>query len=193
MWLKGEESRDFFARAARRRDALNRAPFWNERLGWYYDAETAPHGGEAASTGVDSLAGVFPLFCGVAEPAQAAKAAARLEGVFLRAGGLVTSPEQSCSGQQWDFPNGWAPLQWAAVAGLQNYGHTVLAREIAKRFTSLVRSIYDSSGKIMEKYDVCDLTREGGGGEYPNQDGFGWTNGVTAALIEYLKDGSAKG
>jgi alpha,alpha-trehalase len=33
-----------------------------------------------------------------------------------------------------------------------------------------------------EKYDVVDVGRPGGGGEYANQDGFGWTNGVALAL-----------
>jgi alpha,alpha-trehalase len=36
----------------------------------------------------------------------------------------------------------------------------------------------------MEKYDVCDLERPAGGGEYPNQDGFGWTNGVITAFLQ---------
>jgi alpha,alpha-trehalase len=31
---------------------------------------------------------------------------------------------------------------------------------------------------LVEKYVVIATGREGGGGEYPNQDGFGWTNGV---------------
>jgi hypothetical protein len=35
---------------------------------------------------------------------------------------------------------------------------------------------------MMEKYDVMDTTRAAGGGEYPTQDGFGWTNGITLAL-----------
>jgi alpha,alpha-trehalase len=35
---------------------------------------------------------------------------------------------------------------------------------------------------MMEKYDVLDLTRPAGGGEYPAQDGFGWTNGVASTL-----------
>jgi alpha,alpha-trehalase len=30
---------------------------------------------------------------------------------------------------------------------------------------------------------VVDLKLEAGGGEYPSQDGFGWTNGVLLALI----------
>jgi alpha,alpha-trehalase len=35
---------------------------------------------------------------------------------------------------------------------------------------------------LVEKYNV--ITRGGGaGGEYPLQDGFGWTNGVTRRLM----------
>jgi hypothetical protein len=30
---------------------------------------------------------------------------------------------------------------------------------------------------------VIDIGRSGGGGEYPAQDGFGWTNGVTKRLL----------
>jgi hypothetical protein len=36
---------------------------------------------------------------------------------------------------------------------------------------------------MTEKYDVVDLNRRAGGGEYPTQDGFGWTNGVALALV----------
>jgi alpha,alpha-trehalase len=45
-----------------------------------------------------------------------------------------------------------------------------------------VSRAYDETGKLLEKYDVAER-RPGGGGEYPNQDGFGWTNGVTRALL----------
>jgi alpha,alpha-trehalase len=46
-----------------------------------------------------------------------------------------------------------------------------------------VRRVYQQSGKLVEKYDVTDVGRAGGGGEYPTQDGFGWTNGVTRRLV----------
>ena len=36
----------------------------------------------------------------------------------------------------------------------------------------------------MEKYNVEDMTKTAGGGEYPSQDGFGWTNGVLITLIK---------
>lgn len=183
-WASDAASRrDFDAAAERRRELLLAPPFWNGQ--WFYDAEFAPGQGLTA-TGVESLAGVFPLFCGMAAPEHAAEVAGYIERHFLAAGGVTTTPRAFCSGQQWDYPNGWAPLQWVTVAGLHNYGYDALAREIARRFVAHARRVYERSGKMMEKYDVCDLTRPGGGGEYPNQDGFGWTNGVVKAFLEFL-------
>jgi alpha,alpha-trehalase len=46
-----------------------------------------------------------------------------------------------------------------------------------------VNRVYRENGKLVEKYDVIATGREGGGGEYPNQDGFGWTNGVMRKLM----------
>jgi len=91
------------------------------------------------------------------------------------------------TGQQWDAPNGWSPLQWIAVMGLKNYGKHQLAGTIAKRWLVLVEKVYASTGKLMEKYNVEDLAKEAGGGEYPSQDGFGWTNGVYLALKKIIQ------
>ncbi len=99
---------------------------------------------------------------------------------FLRDGGLVTSLNNT--GQQWDAPNGWAPLQWIAIVGLENYGFKSLADSIAHRWMALNEKVYHNTGKMMEKYNVSDTTLEAGGGEYPGQDGFGWTNGVYLGL-----------
>jgi alpha,alpha-trehalase len=100
---------------------------------------------------------------------------------LLAAGGLSTTTLRT--GQQWDLPNGWAPLQWIAVAGLRNYGERALARTIACRWMVTVNTVYNQSGKLVEKYDVTTSVRGGGGGEYALQDGFGWTNGVMRQLI----------
>ena len=86
------------------------------------------------------------------------------------------------TGQQWDAPNGWAPLQWVTITGLKNYGHDDLAAEIADRWVKLNSDVFKRTGKLMEKYNVVDTQLEAGGGEYPGQDGFGWTNGVLLAL-----------
>ena len=87
--------------------------------------------------------------------------------------------------QQWDAPNGWAPLVWIAVAGLRRYEQHELAKEIGTRFLARIEALYAAQGKLVEKYDVqAHEVRGGGGGEYPLQDGFGWTNAVTLKLLE---------
>lgn len=131
------------------------------------------------TTGVLTAAALSPLFAGVATRTQAASTAAVVKKTLLAPGGLRTTTSRT--GQQWDSPNGWAPLQWIAVKGLRDYGEDALAKEISTRWLATVKRTFDETGKMLEKYDVEEKTA-GGGGEYPTQDGFGWTNGVTAAL-----------
>src|SRR5215469_7883375 len=76
-------------------------------------------------------------------------------------------------------------------AGLQHYGHTQVADEIACRWVVNVSGAYRRSGKLVEKYDVIAPDRAGSGGEYPLQDGFGWTNGVMSKLIALYPSYSA--
>jgi alpha,alpha-trehalase len=86
------------------------------------------------------------------------------------------------TGEQWDRPNGWAPLQWMAVEGLRRYGCHRCADEIRGRWLDTVRAVYRREHRLVEKYALRASPHEapcgGGGGEYPLQDGFGWTNGV---------------
>jgi len=127
-----------------------------------------------------TVAGIFPLFVKIASPSQAGGVETTVKEHLLKDGGIVTTTEHT--GQQWDAPNGWAPLQWVSVMGLRNYGKNETAKEIANRWLLLNEKVYAATGKMMEKYNVEDLSKEAGGGEYPSQDGFGWTNGVYLAL-----------
>ncbi len=124
---------------------------------------------------------LMPLFVGLATAEQARATARLTESRFLAPGGLRTTLIRS--GQQWDMPNGWAPLQWIGIEGLERYGESKLAREIAVRWVGTAGSYYARTGRMIEKYDI-EEGAAGGGGEYAVQDGFGWTNGVTAALID---------
>ncbi|RMG77638.1 MAG: alpha,alpha-trehalase TreF [Bacteroidetes bacterium] len=153
------------------------ALFWNAETGFFHDFDFIQN----ARTPALTLAGVFPLFFNLASPEQARSCARAIAEKLLRPGGLVTTPVRS--GQQWDAPNGWAPLQWIAIRGLRNYALHQLADEIKNRWTALNIKVYKNTGKLMEKYNVEDLGLESGGGEYPVQDGFGWTNGVLAKLL----------
>ena len=100
---------------------------------------------------------------------------------YLKPGGWVTSTH--ASGQQWDSPNGWAPLQWLTYRGLKRYGFAADAEEGARRWVNGNLAIYESSGRLLEKYNVETVGVAGDGGEYPVQDGFGWTNAVLLRLM----------
>jgi alpha,alpha-trehalase len=172
--------RDFDARAHRRREAMDRY-LWDARSGYFMDYDWR----EAKRSNELSAATLYPLFVGLATPQQAARVAAVARSQLLKGGGIVTTTLHT--GQQWDAPNGWAPLQWIAVRGLARYGDDALARDIAGRWVATVRRVYANTGKIFEKYDV-EHALPGGGGEYPVQDGFGWTNGVTRGLLQLYPD-----
>lgn len=165
----------FAVRAADRRAAIGRH-LWNDAAGFFadYDLDTAaPSDLLTAATG-------FALFTGVATPVQGRRLATAIERL-LRDGGLVTTPRET--GQQWDAPNGWAPLQWIAVTGLRAYGEDALADRVADRWLAAVEQSYGATGQLLEKYDV-ERGGGGGGGEYGLEIGFGWTNGVTLALLD---------
>ncbi|KAF6983791.1 hypothetical protein CFC21_001906 [Triticum aestivum] len=111
----------------------------------------------------------------------------------LQASGLVCpagiATSVSNTGQQWDFPNGWAPLQHLIAEGLLNSGSTEakeFAEDIATRWVRTNYAAYKSSGAMHEKYDVEACGKSGGGGEYKPQTGFGWSNGVLLAFLEEL-------
>jgi len=151
---------------------------WNKDPGFYFDFDIQQNIQKRSL----SLAGAFPLFVKIAKEKEAALVGTVIREKFLRPGGLVSTLETT--GQQWDAPNGWAPLQWMVITGLTNYGHTDLAKTIAKRWIQLNADVFKRTGKLMEKYNVVDTRLEAGGGEYTGQDGFGWTNGVLLALIQ---------
>jgi alpha,alpha-trehalase len=167
---------EFERRAAARRGAIDRY-LWDKPTGVYLDYRWT----RKARVPRLSAATLYPLFVSAASKAQAASVAKIITRTLLEPGGIVTTPR--ATGQQWDSPNGWAPLQWIAISGFRDYDQAPLAATIACRWMAVVNAVYRQSGKLVEKYDVVDTGRSGGGGEYPLQDGFGWTNGVMRKLI----------
>jgi alpha,alpha-trehalase len=167
---------EYARRADERRDAMTRH-LWNADSGHFADYDLAAHRLRAPLT----AAALAPLLVGAATQDQADRTAEAVERHLLAPGGLRTTLTRT--GQQWDCPNGWAPLQWIAAAGLKRYGHDALAREIATRWVGTVGATFARSGLLFEKYDI-EAAGAGGGGEYQTQTGFGWTNGVTADFID---------
>ncbi len=158
---------------------------WNEELQFFTDYNWV----NKMQINQITAAGLVPLFItGGQTDFIKNKIAAIAETVnehLLKDGGIATTTINS--GEQWDAPNGWAPLQWMAVKGLADYGEITLAKYIAKRWLALNERVFKTTGKMMEKYNVEDITQLAGGGEYESQDGFGWTNGVYLALKTFLE------
>jgi alpha,alpha-trehalase len=169
-----------------RRKALDRLTAidkycWNKTVNFYTDYDFVLQKQSALVT----PAGMYP-FCFFDQKLDyMSLLARRIAGVIktklLKNGGIVTT--ENNTGQQWDAPNGWAPLQWMTIWGLDRCGQKELARDIAQRWLTLNINVFNNTGKLMEKYNVVDLTAVAGGGEYPSQDGFGWTNGVFLKLV----------
>ena len=167
------------ARAQRRRELIDRY-LWDPAAGLYFDYNATagrrrPY--EFATT-------FYPLWAGLASPAQARRVVGNL-GRFEAPGGILTSTR--ATGNQWDAPFGWAPLQIIAVDGLRRYGYREDADRIARKFLSLVVDDFIAHGTIVEKYDVrrrsSDLAAGLKFGYTSNEIGFGWTN---AAVLELL-------
>ena len=173
----------YLSRAENRKNAINELMYDPGRQ-FYTDYNFR----KGARRGSLTLAAMYPFFLKVAPENRISGTVKIIKGSFLKAGGVVTT--LTTTGQHWDSPNGWPPLQWVTVNGLLNYGQDDLAKEIARRWTALNEKVFQRTGKMMEKYNVIDTTLEAGGGEYPGQDGFGWTNGVYLAL-KALLDGKA--
>lgn len=171
---------DFAHRATVRKAAVVKW-LWDGAQGAFFDHDWRLGRRRACLT----AAGIATLFAGLAEPAQVEAMAATVALRLLAPGGLSTT--ECTSDQQWDQPNGWAALQWMAIQGFAHYGEDALARTIAHRWLATVAAVYEREGKLVEKYTLRrqdhDSSAGGGGGEYPLQDGFGWTNGVTRALL----------
>ncbi len=182
---KINESQKLIAAAGKRFAAIIKY-CWNEKYSFFTDY----HWAKTSIVDQVSAAGLTPLFIAGKDnhfiKSKADQIANTVSKYLLQPGGLVTTTIPS--GQQWDWPNGWAPLQWMAVMGLEKFGKGNISKTIAQNWVSLNEKVFAATGKMMEKYDVVDTTKLAGGGEYESQEGFGWTNGVYLALKNYLKD-----
>jgi alpha,alpha-trehalase len=177
---RGSDKTEWVRRAEQRAKLINEY-LWNEPDGLYYDYNFA----ESKQRHYPFLTTFYPLWAGFASQEQAARVARNLPR-FEQPGGLQTSTVHS--GDQWDAPFGWAPLQWIAVEGLRRYGFVAEADRISTKFLSLMRQEFRKHGTLVEKYDVVrrstDVTSRLHYGYRSNEAGFGWSNAVFTALYD---------
>ncbi|KAF3777237.1 putative trehalase [Nymphaea thermarum] len=175
-------------------EAMN-SVFWNAERGqwldyWFGNSSTSEetHTWQASNQNQNVFASNFvPLWIGSLTSGDMVKkaASALVSSGLLKKGGILTSLTNS--GQQWDAPNGWPPMQHLIVEGLVKSNSDeakILAKDIALRWLRINYDGYKQSGKMHEKYNVEECGTAGGGGEYSPQTGFGWSNGVVLAFLE---------
>ncbi|XP_031391279.1 trehalase-like [Punica granatum] len=185
-----------FLEASKAQEKAIRAIFWNDMKGQWFDYWLDNHSSckeaqlfEDGKQNQAAFASNFiPLWI---EPFSSDKkltdkvvSSLRTSGLLLHAG-IATSLTNS--GQQWDFPNGWAPVQHMIVEGLASSGSSdakSLAEEIMIRWIRTNYAAYKKMGVMYEKYDVEKCGAYGGGGKFVAQTGFGWSNGVVLAFLE---------
>lgn len=177
--LGNDEVNVWKERAQKRKDLMQRYMVDDGGIYWDYDFN------EDLLGKVYSVAAYYPMYAGLAteEQAQAAvEMLPRLEEAF----GVVTCEKNSVKGNfQWNYPNGWACLQYIMVIALDRYGFYEEARRIAGKYIQLVEQAFEETGNLWEKYNVVEgnanvVTEE----KMPPM--MGWTAGVYLALQEYL-------
>lgn len=176
--------------AAHRKETVD-ALMWSDLKGWYYD-----YNFEKEKRGsVSSLAGFYPMWAGMATPEQA-NAMVKALRRFEHKGGLATTDAQPLNQlvpgkmpTQWAYPNGWAPLQFVVVKGLQRYGYQSDAERIARKWLKCNLDWFNQHGVFLEKYNVVQPASPPVRGVYPSQTGFGWTNAVFERFCQEFLDG----
>lgn len=177
--------------AAHRKRTMDKL-MWSNARGLYYDYNFAK---EKRGT-VSSLASYYPLWAGMASKEQAKQLVKSLK-KFDQRGGLVTTDGQAlgqlvpgATPTQWAYPNGWAPLQYIVISGLERYGYHEEASLIAAKWLKANLNWFNQHGVFLEKYNVVDPGKPPVKGVYPSQTGFGWTNAVFEYLCQHYVDKS---
>ena len=166
--------------AARERKRAMDELMWDHLRGLYYDYNYA----KKRRGNISSLASYYTMWAGLATEDQA-RAQVKALKRFEQKGGLATTDAlplgQYVLGSmptQWAYPNGWAPLQFLTVQGLERYGYHEDARRIAMKWLKANLNWFNEHGVFLEKYNVVSPDKPPAKGLYPSQTGFGWTNAV---------------
>jgi alpha,alpha-trehalase len=169
-------------RAAARAGSIRRL-MWDQKAGLFFDYNFV----QKQRSGYHFLTTFYPLWAGLATQEEASAVAAHLA-IFEQNGGLETSDR--VTGNQWDAPFGWAPLQIIAIEGLRRYGFQDAAERLSLRFLSMIVRDFAQHQTIKEKYNVVEGKSDLGAGikfgYTSNEIGFGWTNAAFLMLYQEL-------
>jgi alpha,alpha-trehalase len=181
-----QQSKQWQDKALARKNTMDEL-MWSSTRNFYYDYNYV----KEKRGNVTSLAGFYPMWAGMVDDKRA-KAMVKALKRFENKGGLSTTDMQPFNQMvaldtfptQWAYPNGWAPLQYIVIQGLERYGYHDDARRIAMKWLNTNLQWFNKYGVFLEKYNVVNLDKPPLKGVYPSQTGFGWTNAVFEKLCQ---------
>lgn len=175
-----EEAATWQAEAGRRA-ALIQKYCWNETEGFFFEYQFQ----RQQQLPFWSLCAYWAMWAGVATAAQAERLVPHLAR-FEQEHGLTQtdqpypSPHPEFQALQFNYPNGWPPFQIMVIDALTAYGYHAAARRLAGKFLRLQLELYQTTGKLWEKYNVVagnlDCPRE----RYPVVPLHGWSSATVA-------------
>ncbi len=182
---KPEEAELWHQKALRRKKTISKL-MWNSRRSFFFDYNFV----KGTQSQVASLAAYTTMWAGLASKEQAKKLVQNLSRFEMK-GGLATTEDPALqlflpqkTPSQWAYPNGWAPLHFLVIQGLERYGYKKEASRIAHKWLKTNLDWYNYNGVFIEKYNVVDPDKLPAEGLYPNQIGFGWTNAIFERLCQ---------
>lgn len=186
---KPEERKEWLQKAAKRKRAINTL-MWDYLHKTYFDYNFVKH----RHSMVNSLASYYPMWAGMIDSRRAEHLVRNLRR-FEHKGGLsctelptIAKVSRNYVPTQWAYPNGWAPLHFLVVKGLQRYGYHTQARRIAMKWLRSNLEWFNIHGDFIEKYNVVSPDKPPVKGIYPTQVGFGWTNAIFERFCQEFID-----
>jgi len=183
------ESQEWLRLAQHRKTTIDEL-MWSKTRNFYYDYNYV----KEKRGQVSSLAGYYTMWAGMVDDREAWQLVKNLR-KFEQKGGLATTDNQQLSQlvpgsipTQWAYPNGWAPLHFVVVKGLERYGYHHDAKRIAMKWLKTNLDWFNKNGVFLEKYNVVQPDKPPSKGVYPSQTGFGWTNAIFERFCQEFVD-----
>lgn len=167
-------------KVAEKRKKIMQKLMWSKVKNGFFDYNFV----KGKSSQIASLAMFVPLWAGMLKEDQAkilVKNLTKFEcdgGLATTDGSILKKTISNSTPVQWAYPNGWAPLHFLVVRGLEGYGYNQEAKRIANKWLKTNLSWYKAHGVFLEKYNVVQPNKKPVEGVYPSQTGFGWTNAI---------------
>ena len=174
------QKREKYKKAAAKRAKIINDLMWYPAAGYYFDYNFV----KKRRSPLITIAGIYPMNVGIATKQQAKRVVKVVERVLQKEWGVAQSV-RFVENKQWDWPNGWAPMELRTVEGLMRYGYNHLARRLMMKWLLVNIKVFRETGQLWEKYDVVH-GKVGVPDRYPTPSGFAWTNAVFVLMAKML-------